>query len=184
MNNKIIFGGIAVAIVIGIAGIFLPKVSNLAGASPTGSTFGAAKFAGIVVNNVNSTSSSILNTDGNARYIESLKVACTGVGSSKAGFTGAATIANWNLTVGTTSTANPVTQVIPAIAVVLNGVLATSTPNLLLSSTTAPIAAGGAANGTASSSSAALWQSGEYLTFVTNATNTAVCTFGVGYIGS
>lgn len=145
--------------------------------SPAGSSFNSAKFAGETASlasaGENGTSTSILNSDVFDRYITSVVVACNTVGTSKTAYSGGG-LANWTITVATTSTAAPAT--LPSgYNPVLGGVLnvSTSTPNTLVASSTAGV-----------SSTTLLWAANSYLTFQSNATNTAACTFGANYVGS
>lgn len=181
MSTKNIILGIVV--LLGIAGVIggyqYPKsqIVQVAGTSPSGSTFNVAKFAGIAVNlalpGANGTSTSILNTDSNDRYVTSFKVGCEGVGTSQTAYTGAG-LSALLLKVGTTTTAAPATFTSFA-AVALNFTVTTSTPVVLVSSSTLL---------TATSSLAAAWPTQTYMTFYWNATNTAACTEGVEYFGS
>lgn len=155
-----------------------PQVSQLAGTSAQGSTFNTAKFAGIATNlaapGANATSSSILNTDANDRYITSIKAGCENVGTSKTAYTGAG-LASLQLTVATSSSSAPATNgntnSVGGGAVTIG----TSTTSYVVSTSTASVG---------TSNIYAVWLAGSYLTFTTNATNTAVCTFGAEYIAS
>lgn len=178
MKNNIIVG-IVVALVAGVAGYLLghtPSVSVTT--SPTGSTFSTAKTALVAINLANpgstGTSTSILNTDSNDRYITSVEAGCTGVGTSKSAYAGVG-LAALTLTMATSSTAAPATNgnVNTLQSIITIG---TSTPNFVISSSTA----GGVGNNLVSN----IWASGSYLTITSNATNTAVCTAGVKYFGS
>lgn len=162
---------ISTGIYIGLTG------QQVAAISPTGATFTTSKTAGIAMNlanpGQNGTSSSLLNTDSNDRYISSDHIGCENVGTSRTAYTGAA-LANLQLSIGTTTTgtSSSFSSVFPTM---LNFNLGTSTVNLLVSSSTLL---------TATSSNAAVWPAGTYLTFSFNATNTAMCTVGVDYFGS
>lgn len=178
MTKKIIYVvGIVIGVVALIGSYYYPKVLNNVGASPSGSTFGDAKTASVVISlaspGANGTSTSILNTDTNDRYVTSWHTACENMGTSKTAYTGAG-LANLQESVGTTTTAAPATFIsFSAIASGFN--LATGTTNMLVSSSTLA---------TATSSLAIVWPANTYMTFSFNATNTAVCTTGVNYIGS
>ena len=84
-------------------------------------------------------------------------------------------MASLQLTVATSSTAAPATNgntnSVGGGAVTIG----TSTATYVVSTSTVAV---GTAN------TYAIWLAGSYLTFTTNATNTAVCTFGVDYIAS
>ncbi len=146
------------------------------GTSAAGSTFDTAKQASITVDmSAVATSSSILNSSTNDRFVTGVKIGCESVGTSQSYVTGSA-IAKLTLTVATTSTASPVTTRSNTNVV---GVvdLATSTPNFVTASSTTALAASASAVNN-------IWLAGSYMTFYTNATNTAQCTFGVDYFSS
>jgi hypothetical protein len=176
MNNTL--KGILVVVVLGAItylGMTYPKFTLPVG-SAAGSTFNTAKFAGVAMNlataGANATSSSVYNSDGSSRFVTGLDYGCTGVGSSKTAYTGAG-LAALLLTVGTTTTSAPAT--IPTDVVLANAItVATSSATMVFASSTTAI-------GTEASM---LWPSGTYMTFWFNATNTAVCTIGVEYVGS
>lgn len=177
-NTKILLSVLFAAIAtVAIRGNFYPIQQFLAATSPSGTTFGTAKFAGVAVNlaspGANGTSTSILNTDSGTRYITSLKAGCEGVGTSQTAYTGAG-LSALTITAATTSTPAPAANGSASIG---GGAftLATATPQFTESTSTA---AGG------TSKTYPLWASGSYLTFTTNATNTAVCTFGADYFQS
>lgn len=145
--------------------------------SAAGVAFNTAKFAGETASlaspGANGTSTSILNSDSSDRYITSVVAACNTVGTSRTAYSGAG-LANWNITVATTSTADPAalpSGYNPVLGGVLN--ISTSTPNTLVASSTAGV-----------SSTTLIWAANSYLTFWSNATNTAACTFGANYVGS
>lgn len=154
------------------------STSVIAGTSAAGSNFSTAKFAGIAANLANpgstGTSSSILNGDANDRYITSIKAGCESVGTSKTAYTGAGLLA-LTLSVATTSTSAPATNGTNTIG---GGsiTLATSTTQFVVASTTSAMPG--------NTNISLIWPSGSYLTFSTNATNTAVCTFGADYVAS
>ena len=174
MNKYLI--GLLIVVLTGITylGVSYPK-ANL-GASPAGSTFGDAKQAMIAINlaapGANATSTSILNSDGNDRFITSEEVSCEGVGTSKTAYTGAG-LASLTLTVATSSTAAPASNAnsntLPVITI------ATSTAYFGIASSTV----GAPGNSSVSN----VWAANSDLTFTANATNTALCTVGVKYIG-
>lgn len=175
---------LAFAVVAGIVGVigffgFSPFQSSqvqVATFSPTSSTFGTAKFAGIAVNlanpGANATSSSVLNTDANDRYVTVMRYACQNIGTSKTAYTGSG-LQSLNVTAATSSTAAPATNA--------NTNSVQSGPTNIGTSTT-QFAVASSTSG--SSNISLVWASGSYMTFSTNATNTAQCTFGVDYIGS
>lgn len=155
---------------------------QVASSSPTGSTFNSAKFAGIVMAPATgtATSTSVQNTDSNDRYVISTRVGCEGLGTSLTAYTGAA-LASLTLTVATSSTQAPATLT-PTFRVALI-TIATSSPVFSLATSTTGVG-GAVTTGTATNTMASVWPAGSWMTFATNATNTAVCTVGVDYIGS
>lgn len=153
-----------------------PMVQQLAG-SPVGTTFNTAKIAAINWTlGTGATTTSILNTDASDRYILSLEMGCQSVGTSQTPLTGAGLLA---LTVkaATTSTAAP--AVISNTNIVGNSgfTLGTSSAQFVISSSTA--AGPGGFSGVAN-----VWLAGSYMTFWSNATNTAACVTGVRYLAS
>ena len=169
---------IGVFAAIALYGAYLyPKAPVQLAGSPAGSTFNTAKFAGVVMSlataGANGTSSSILNTDAGNRYVTGVRVGCAGLGNPLTAYTGAGLV-SWQLTVGTSSTANPAT-LSPTNPLLSAAVVPTTTPNMSFSSSTALATPLG---------NAALWRSGEYESFSWNATTTGNCTVGVDYIGS
>lgn len=151
----------------------------LAVGSPAGSTFSNAKFAGATASlatpGANGTSTSILNTDSSDRYITSLVAACSGVGTSRVAYTGGG-LAALLITAATTSTAAP-SSLPSGYNTILGAAITmpTSTPASGVASSTM---------GTGMSTTTLIWAANSYLTFQTNATNTAACTFGAHYVGS
>lgn len=152
---------------------FIKTVVQIYGTSAQGSTgFTSRQFSVYGVNlgapGVNATSSSILNNTGDDVYITAVKVGCEGVGTSKAAYSGGG-LAKLLLSVATTSTAAPAAQ----SAALVGGTtftIATSSTNFTYATSTSSWGAATTTN---------IWAAGSYLTFTTNATNTAVCTFGV-----
>lgn len=166
----------------GLVIMFIPQskttIESIAGTTVQGSTGSTARQFNVYGVNLaapgaNATSSSILNTTGNDLYITSVKSGCENVGTSKAAYSGTGGIAALTFSVATTSTAAPIAQG----ANTLNGgtfTIATSSVYFTSASSTA----------VQSGSFTAIWAAGSYLTFFTNATNTAVCTFGVDAFSS
>lgn len=176
LSKNTLWAGLLVGILVTlvVAYLFLPKAAF--GASPAGSTFNDAKQASVAINlatpGTNGTSTSMINTDGNDRYIQSVHAACEGVGTSRTAYTGAG-LASLTLTLATSTTANPAsnanTNTLPVITV------STTTTQFGISSSTM----GTPGNGLVSN----IWLAGSPLTITANATNTAVCTIGVSYLG-
>lgn len=145
--------------------------------SPSGTTFQTAKTALVAINLASpgsgGTSTSMLNTDSNDRFIYSTDVGCEGVGTSKTAYTGTG-LSSLTLTMATSSTAAPATNgntnTLPVVTI------GTSTPNFVIASSSA---------GTPGINLVSnIWATGSYLTITANATNTALCTAGVKYFGS
>lgn len=178
--NKIIYTVVGILVLVGVffLGKSLGTVNLTAGASATGSTFSTAKEAAITWTLSNSaTTTSILNTDANDRYIKTAQAMCTGVGTSFTAFTGAA-LSALTITAATTSTAAPAT-ITNVNTFLTNQTLATTSPNSYFSTSTPEL--GG---GSPFADYARIWAAGSYITFASNATNTATCTIGVTYLGS
>lgn len=187
MSNGKILGILIGALICGSVGGFVvheltvPQtiVEQSAGASPTGSTFTQQKQLAITMNLASGTSTSVQNTGSTDVYLTTFNLACTGVGSSQTAYTGAG-LANLTVKAATTSTSfssnTPTSN--------------TAVPNSNLSLTTTNIATSSATTVVSSSSiqdittSFMIIPAGAYLTFITNATNTATCTFGAEYLGS
>lgn len=169
------------AFVIGIAiwGAYqYPNAAQLAGTSPAGTTSATAKFysvaASLAAPGANGTSSSVYNASANDLYITAIKAGCSGLGTSLVAYSGGG-LANLLLRVATTSTSAPATN---GVNVVGGGTItiATSTVDYVVASSTAQMPG--------VSSTTVKWASGSYITFSTNATNTATCTFGVDAFSS
>lgn len=182
MKQNLILAGIVIVLGLAIAGgYYFPKFQAVG--SPAGSTFNTAKFAGVVAllstPGANGTSSSILNGDTSDRYITALKAGCQVLGTSKTAYSGAA-LAALTVSVATSSTSGPATNSNTNVVGTTAMTIGTSTPQFVSASSTA--SNGSTAPGSAYISN--VWSAGSYLTFTTNATNTAMCTFGADYIGS
>lgn len=179
MNNYIKSGvGVVVLALILWAGVTYPKVVQTLGGSPSGTTFGDAKFAAVSINlanpGANGTSTSLINTDGTDRYVSAVKVGCEGIGTSQTAYTGTG-LAALTMKVGTTSTSNPA-SFLSFAAISNTGItISTSTVDTMISSSTLLVA---------TSSLAAVWPSNTPMTFYFNATNTAQCAIGVDYFQS
>lgn len=173
---------IVIAAVLGIALIgayYYPQAGEQAVESSAGTTFNSAKYAGkvalLTTPGANGTSTSILNSDAYDRIVTNVRSACQGVGTSLTAYSGTG-LAALTLTIATSSTAAPATNgntnSVGGGAVTIG----TSTANWAVATSSATGAGSNAVYNT--------WAAGSYLTFTTNATNTATCTFGVDYIGS
>jgi hypothetical protein len=189
--NKTIYAVLGIIVGIAIIGAYMfPKqlrpvntTTILQGVSSAGTTFGNAKFAGVTVRlgtaGAGATSTSILNTDTSDRFVTGFRLACNGVGTSKTAYTGTG-LASLQLTIATTSEANVPTITTKYVFPVTSAVpVSTSTVNAVIASSTFM-----GVGATATSSNSVVWNSGSYMTFFWNATNTAACTEGVDYIGS
>lgn len=179
MKSKIIkiVGAIVVLAAI-VGGYSYPHITQLGGASSSaGASFNTAKIATIEFSlaTANSTSTSILNTDGSDRIIESVKYSCPSLGTSFTGWTGAG-LTNLLFNAGTTSTSG---AQVTSGRLLINAVISTTTqPITYLSSTTPGI------SGVSGNDWVRVWNSGSYFTVTSNATNTATCLVGVSYLAS
>lgn len=178
--TKYIFGLVGAIILVGaIYGAYLyPKTPANFGTVPQGSTFNTAKFYAVGGINLatpgaNATSSSILNNTGNDLYVTGMDAGCEGVGTSKVAYTGGG-LAALIVTAATTSVATPNAT---GNANSAGSVTIATSTSVFAEASTTPIATG-------SNSINYVWAAGTYMTFTTNATNTAVCTFGVTAISS
>lgn len=123
------------------------------------------------------TTTSIQNNTGSDVFATNVQYSCTGVGSSQVGFTGAGLAA---VTFKAATTSTSLTASTPTVNTLVsntnlaaNLTFSTSSPLLMVASST--LSAGGSVLGS--------WiKAGSYLTFFTNATNTAVCNVGVQVI--
>lgn len=192
-TKKIIAIVLAAVIAVAIYGAyqFPVVIQQISVGSPAGSSFSNAKFAGTVASltipGSTGTSTSILNGDASNRYVMGVKVGCTGLGTSQTAYSGTG-LAALTLTVATSSTASPVTNG-NTNRVTTPITIATSTGTFAFASSTATLLATTSVNGSVGVSGGStdigtVWASNSYMTFTTNATNTAACTFGVDYIGA
>ncbi len=190
MTNKII-NYILVGCVILVIGVvigakyFGPKPTINVGTTPAGATFGDAKTAVVVMNlgnlsatgipQANATSSTILNSSPNDYYITTIKGACQNIGTSFSAYAGAGiTSGGLNFRVATSATAAPNAAPTAGIVSGLIVPISTTTTYFSFASSTTGVNA----------TSTIIWTAGSYLTFTTNATNTALCSFGVDYFSS
>lgn len=169
-----------VALVIGVMiGLHFASKPLQVGTTVQGGTYNTSLQASVAINlatpGVNATSSTILNTDANDRYISAIKVGCENIGTSKTAYSGGG-LATLTLKVATSSTAAPLD--VPSTNLVGGGSLtiATSTPNFGIASSTMAIPGVSLVN--------FIWAAGSNIDFTVNATNTAVCTVGVDYFKS
>lgn len=147
-------------------------VNTALGNSSAGTTFNTQKIANIVwALSSSATTTSIVNSDASDRVIEQVQYYCSGIGTSKTAFTGTG-LAALIFTAATTSASAPAS--ISTTNAFLNTTIATSSTELFVASTTP---------GLTSTAINRVWASGSYITFSTNATNTASCTIGVTYMG-
>lgn len=107
MNNTItnVFLGLAIVLLAYMA--FVKVVPAFGAASPTGATFNDAKVAEIamVPIDLTSTTTSILNTDGSDRVVDSSFVSCATTSQTVFGSHGAG-LATWAFQMATTAVAN------------------------------------------------------------------------------
>ena len=145
------------------------KVVQLAGASPAGASFSSRKIAGVsfIPSTVAIASSTSLgtNNDGNDRIITSVEYSCAGLGALSQ------TYANWTFQIATSSnTTFPSTA-----SFVLNTTVATTSPEVFVSSSTPGYTTGAAMR---------RWKAGANLLVQSNSTSTATCTVVAGYIAT
>jgi hypothetical protein len=179
MKQNLILAGLVLVVAL-VGGLYLraqvtAPQKQLAGASPAGSSFSNAKFAGKAVAPAtageNATSTSILNTDANDRIVTVIRAGCQNIGTSRTAYTGAG-LSAFTLSVGTSSTAAP--AAIPSVLVGGGAVtIGTSTVQYAVASSTS-----------GSEKNYVVWPANSYMTFWFNATNTAACTVGVDYLAS
>lgn len=160
----------AIVVVLAIIGAYsYPKaiIAPSSNVGAVGTTFNTAKVAQINMSPsaAGATSTSILNTDDNNRYVRGAYVYCTGASQSSD-----RTIASLLVQAATSSTAAPALNSNTNLAA--NLTVSTTSPFVAVSSTTI-------SNGVAS-----VWASGSYMSFFWNATNTAACTVGIPYAAS
>jgi len=167
---KILIGIVVLAIVVGI--YYTRDV--IGGTSSVGTTQSTQKEALITWTlSTGATTTSLYNGDANDRVIETAKYACTGIGTSYTQLTGAG-LATLYVTAATTSTSIPATLGTNTNYVFTSAnTFATSTGFAYLASTTP--------GELLTNTSNRLWLAGSYLTFASNATNTATCVIGVEY---
>lgn len=174
MNKSIIVIALLLALVVGVIGghSFWPQSQIATVQAPVGSTFNTAKIASIVFNpqTGTATSTSILNTDADDRIIQSSFFYCDTIGTSRTAYTGTG-LAVFTFTAATTSTSAPGT--ITNTNLVMSNTMATATTPLYNASSTIGTADFGR-----------IWATGSYLSFASNATNTASCVIGVNYLAS
>ena len=161
--------------------LLTPQITPPVGATtPQGNTGQTGKQASIFGVNLanpgaNATSSSYLNNSTVDWYVTGVKALCEGVGTSKTAYTGTG-LASLTVAIATSSTAAPATNSntnYPGGALMT---IATSSTLFGISSSTVAVPGNGLPG--------IIWASGTYLTFTTNATNTAICTFGADYTSS
>lgn len=179
MKNTYIAFGIMFSLCLGvyIGYVIHTPTIQLAGSSNTaaGTTFSTAKLAQVnfTIATGSATSTSLYNSDSYDRYIVTSFIGCNTVGTSKTAYTGTA-LAGLTFRMATTATA--ITTALGDSNINYASVLpfsTTTTVNFVSSSTP------GILQGFSS-----VWDAGTYLTIQPNATNTAVCTGGVYYVGS
>ncbi len=199
MKQNLTLGAIVVVLVVAIGGgYFFPKLENQeqqdqAVGSPVGTTFANAKVAAINLFPTNgATSTSVLNSDASDRFVIDNFVACTGATTTYAAVTGSAlTSLGWIIKAATTSTLAP--AVIGNTNLVMNDAIATGTVaagvasdygGVVLVASTSIASSSPLVNNAGAAAQMFRWAAGSYLTFWSNATNTANCTVGVHYLAS
>ncbi len=184
MNNSLV-STIVVSVVAGLlAGAVVhfwapaPKqtvTQQFVAGSAVGTTFNTAKVAAVNMSlaTAAATTSSVYNGDSSDRIILDLFASCSGVGASKTAYTGAGLLA-LTISAATTSTSAPANVTNSNLVFGASGTtIATSTPDAYSANTT--FTAGAFLR---------RWASGSYLSFFSNATNTAACTVGAHYLAT
>lgn len=178
MNNKNLAILAVIALLVAVGGYFFPKTGLVGAAAPSsvGATFLTAKVATIEwsLAGPTATTTSILNSDATDREIESVKVVCSGMGTSLTPLTGVGLI-TLQLKAATTSTSVP-SIISNTNTLLTSAVISTSTADFYLSTSSPGLA------GTGGNDYVRVWGTGSYLSFSTNATNTAQCLVGVSYL--
>lgn len=182
--KNLITGIIAVGAILGVLAFFglTPfgkQIAEQFGATaPANSTNGTQKQ--LLINGwnlANSTSTSVLNNLGFDISASELQFSCAGVGSSQVAYTGGGlTQTGLTLKAATTSTSfvgnTPTSNTaVTNTNTIVSTTLSTTSPNTIVASTTPSIAGNIALDD--------VIPNGTYVTFYTNATNTAVCNIGV-----
>lgn len=173
-EKKYIYVLLGIVFVIAVLGVYLSlaKNSGLSAGSTNaavGTTYGSAKVAQVNMTPATAaaTSTSILNTDSYDRIVTDTFYDCNTAGTSKVYLTGNG-LASLIIRAATSTTA---AQGANTNYVMYNN-MATTSPDVFMASTTIAVGDFGR-----------VWATGTYMNFSTNATNTAVCTVGVHYIG-
>lgn len=183
-QTKVILSLVAAFVIAGaIYGAYqYPQVTKVVQqiGSPAGSTFNTAKVATIewAPSILTGTTTSIFNSDTSDRTVESVKYSCTTLGTSKASETGAALL-SLNFKAATTSSSNPAGQLGANTNYLFNSNVATTTPFQYVSSSTP-----GIATTAGTLDFVRVWPASGYITFLSNATNTATCLVGVSYLST
>lgn len=147
------------------------QVQPTLGSAAVGTTFGTQKIAQIVwqPSTDAASSTSLYNSDSNDRIVESVYYSCTGLTTSSTA------VAALLFKAATTSTSAPATGIGTNTNLLLGTTVATSTSELYVASTTP---------GLATSAFVRRWAAGSYLTFNSNALQSAVCNIGVQYMAN
>lgn len=173
MKNTILIVLVSALVGFGL-GSFLSKDGSVLSSISTSSTttFNSAKLAEIGFSPAtgSATSTSILNTDSTDRIVVDAFAYCDTVGTSRTAYSGGG-LAALLFTAATSSTAAPVTN--SNANYTMYNIVSTSTANFFVSSTTIGVASYGR-----------VWAPGTYMSFFSNATNTAACVVGVSYLAS
>lgn len=172
--NKYLISFIATVVIFGaiVGGYYYPEYPFISGATnnPVATVYNTAKVAQINFSpTLAATSTSILNSDATDRIVTDSFGDCNTVATSKTAYDGTG-LAVLTFSAATTSTSAPAT--VTNANVVMSNTIATSTPDRYFASTTIGVLDYGR-----------VWATGTYMTFWSNATNTAVCTVGVHYVG-
>lgn len=178
MNNSQLLKwvGIIAGVLAVIGGYFYPGgtstiVQSFGTTSGNSSTRSTAGFAFNPTSASATTTSSLLNSDGNDRVITSVDTACSGLGTSQTAYSGSG-LAALNFQIATTSTSAPVT--LGNTNYIYNSTIATSSTTFYESTSTPGLTAGNL--------QVRRWPASTYVTVSSNATNTAACIINVNYL--
>lgn len=173
-NTWKILGGI-VGILAIIGGYYYPGgstvVQQFGSTSGNSGTRQTSEFAFNPTSASATSSSSLLNQDGNDRVITSVDVSCSGLGTSQTAYTGTGLV-QVTFSVATTSTSAPVA--LGNTNFIYNGAVATTTSSFYDASSTPGT--------TGANLLVRRWPNSTYLTVTSNATNTAACIVNVNYL--
>jgi hypothetical protein len=170
-NLKIYIATLVVVLAI-VGGYFFPKVNNKFGAvSATGTTNNVTSWSSITFVPSTASTTSLLNNGASDRAILGSYAMCTNEVTVLNWATGAG-LANFTVKAATTTLDGSTVGLAGSVNYIMNVNIATTTGYGFVATSTEgyPIYVG------------RIWPTGTYLTFITNATSTATCSFGVEWL--